>query len=73
MFALLSIEENNTRRNSDTYLNTGNLLADLAGIAVTGIIDANINASKENKIIREGLKNNFRNCFIDLYCGDIIY
>jgi hypothetical protein len=71
MYALLSIEA--IKAESNAGGSTGNGVADLIAGAVSGTVDMIIKKSKENTIRKDGFKNNFRKCFIDMYCGDIIY
>lgn len=72
MYALLSIEAIKNESYIESSI-TGNGFADLIAGAISGTVDAIIKKSKENTIRKEGFKNNFRKCFIDMSCGDIIY
>ena len=71
MYAMLSME-----KTGDDFVSapsTGNILADLVGIVVTASIDYGIETAKNKKIRKNGLKSNYRNCYIDMDTGDIIY
>ena len=72
MYTILSLSEN-YRLTAASAANSGNIFFDLASIVVIGTIDGITKASTKNRINRESIKHNYRNCFINMESGDIIF
>jgi hypothetical protein len=73
MYAVLSIMEEHAVGRSGIAANSNNLFANLAAAAVAGTVDGITIPSRTKKIFAEGLKHNFRRCYIDMDTGDILY
>ena len=73
MYALLSIEQNRPRGSSTTLGEYNPIAEDLVVSVFAEAIKAAKTASKNKKLATEGLKHDYRECFIDMYCGDFIY
>jgi hypothetical protein len=72
MYTNLSLKEN-YRLSGGSFSSTGNILFDLAAALGGGVAEGISKKSSANRIDRESVKHDFRNCFIDMDSGDIIY
>jgi hypothetical protein len=73
MYAVLSIMEEEAVGRSGIAANSNSLFANLAAAAVAGVVDGITIPSRTKKIFAEGLKHDFRRCYIDMDTGDILY
>jgi hypothetical protein len=73
MYAMLTLEDRTGRGGYSPMVNSGNIWVNLIGSLVIAGAEAGADAAKDKKIKREGMKNDFRNCYIDMDTGDIIY
>jgi hypothetical protein len=73
MYALLSIEQNGPRGSSTTLGEYNSVAEDLAVSVFAEAIKSTKTALKNKKIAAEGFKHDYRECFIDMSCGDFIY
>jgi len=77
MYALLSIQENHIDGASTTIPSSGNLLVAIVGSLISSTINESItksaNRSMTKRLTEEGLKHNYRYCFINMSSGDIVY
>jgi hypothetical protein len=72
MYSILSLYEIDRTRYSST-VPTGNLFADLGGIAVTSLAGSAVQQSQAKKSKEEDKKHNYRTCLINMDSGDFIY
>jgi hypothetical protein len=72
MYELFSIDELQ-HKNTSSSPSSDNLLVGLTSAVVFGTIDAVVKNHRIRQIERTGADNFFRNCFIDMDSGDIIY
>jgi hypothetical protein len=71
MYAMLSIEE--TTPDNSNFSSNGNLLWDMAKILVSSALSSIDKKNEEEKIKQRSTYNKYRDCFIDMDTGDIIY
>lgn len=76
MYALLSAEQNTTYGSDDDSYPGGDIgnAAVYGALLFAGVIANGVRTHSANKkIYAEGVQHDFRTCYIDMDCGDIIY
>jgi hypothetical protein len=66
------MELHSVNYHSGSPAGSGNLLVDLAGIFVHAAIMSAIEAAEKKRILKQGLQDKYRTCFVDMESGDIL-
>ena len=73
MYALTSLENGAANSGNVAVPTTGNLIAALITTIAATAINIGVEAAKTKRILQNGLQSGFRDCYIDMDTGDIVY